>query len=85
MVRRLNTTSTNFVDPAIRLRKKFTEIAQDLGFWTKKNTYVLPLFYIFGVIFQFCGGFWPILFAQNFQTKILVAQKKYAFRKSGLG
>ena len=54
--------------------KNFRDCAR---FWllnAKKHN--LPLFYLFWVIFQFFCWFLPILFAQNFRTEILVAQKK---------
>ena len=38
--------------------------------------HTLPLFYLFGVIFDFFGCFLPILLAKNFQTEVLVAHKK---------
>ena len=53
----------------------FSEIAQYLGFERKNAqfTTVLPFLGHFSNLFV---GFWPILFAQTFQTEILVAPKK---------
>ena len=64
--------------------QNFSEIAQDLGFWTQKCT-IYHFFTFFWSFFEKIVCFRPILFAQNFQTEILVAQKNFAFRKSDTG
>ena len=52
--------------------QNFSEIAQDLVFWTQKcRTYQC---FTFSGSFLKNFGFWLILLAQNFQTEILVAQ-----------
>ena len=62
---------------------KFFRDSARFGFLNAKM-HNLPLFYLFWVIFEKNVCFWPILFAQNFQTEILVTQKKIACRKSDL-
>ena len=55
-------------------RAKFFRDCARFGFLNGKM-HKLPLFYLFWVIFNFVVGFWPILFAQNFQQEILAVQK----------
>ena len=50
------------------------EIVQDLGF-EHKNEQITTDLSFFGSIFNCFVGLLPILFAQNFQTEILGAQK----------
>ena len=57
-------------------RAKFSEIAQDLGFWTQNCTIFHP-FILFGYFCNFWGVFCPILFAQDFPTKLLVAPNNW--------
>ena len=52
------------------------------GFFNTKM-HNLPLFYLFGSFLKNIFCFLPILFVQNFQTEILITEKKMFFRKSG--
>ena len=53
--------------------QNLSDIARELGFWTQKCTFY-HCFTIFVSFLKIISGIWPILFAQNFQTEILVAQ-----------
>ena len=55
------------------VRQIFSEIAQDLGFWTQKFT-IYHCFIFLGHLKIVC--FWSILLAQKFWTKKIVAFKR---------
>ena len=63
-------------------RAKFFGDRARFGFLNAKM-HNLPLFYLFGSFSKKIVFFWRILIAQNFQTEMLIAEKKIAFRKSG--
>ena len=52
-----------------------SEIVQYLGFWMQKSKIYHCLTFFGWFYFFFYFFFMPILFAQNFQTRILIAQK----------
>ena len=67
-----------------RSRKKFQRLRKILAFERKKAQFTTVLPFLGNFSKQFIV-FWPILFAQNFQTEILVAQKKLLLESLGKG
>ena len=55
--------------------QKISEIAQDLGSRTQNAEFTIVLLFL-KHFSKYFVVFWPNLFAQNFQTEILVTQKK---------
>ena len=61
-----------------------SEIAQDFWFQGKNAQFTTVLPFL-GHLKKNCWLILFILFAQNFQTEILVTQKNFTSRKSGVG